>query len=186
MKSENKLIKILEKYDFIRPVKREVVKFNIASKSRVYKKILKQNSRWSFGSGYAYSIFSALRNFGFSVNMSSSRRFARISLVAASFIIIITGTLTITGYLENHNNIGRQSEIADNKMIIPLSGVISFVTGDVQIEDAGGNQHKAVAGDTVTANMKISTTGKKSVAERIVYGAFEQINLQQDKPQTYR
>ncbi len=169
MKNENKVIKILEKYDFVRPADRTVIKANISSKARVYKKIMKQESGWSFASGYAYSLFSILRNYGFSVNMSSARRFAQVSFVAASFVVILGGALTVNNYLNIFNGAGKQPEIAkDQSTIVPLTGMISFTIGTVTKKDNAGNLTTANAGDAVTEGMIITTTGKKSTADIFV------------------
>ncbi len=169
MKNDNKIIKILQKYDFVRPADSEIIKANIASKSRIYKKIMEQESGWSFGSGYAYSIFTTLRNYGFSISMSSARRFAQVSLVAASFIVILSGTLTVNRYLDYTRNGGKQPEFANvQSTMAPLSGMISFTVGDVTIEDAAGKQISAAAGYPVSEGMKIFTRGKKSTADIFV------------------
>lgn len=167
---KNKITDILKKYDFVRPVDREVIKANIASKERVYKKIIKQESGWSFGLGFAWSLFSALRNYGFSVRMSSARRLAQVSMAAASVIVILSGTLTLTRVYENYHNARIQTGITSVQQIVPLSGMISFVEGDVTIEDSAGNTVRAEAGDAVTGGMKVTTTGKKSVADIYVGG----------------
>jgi uncharacterized cupin superfamily protein len=161
----NKLIDILKKYDFVRPADREVIKANIASKERVYKKIIKQESGWSFGFGFAWSLFSALRNYGFSVSMSTARRLAQVSLVAASVIVIFSGTLTLTKVYQNYHAMPVQTGITSVQEMVPLSGMISFTAGNVTVEDSAGNTVKAEAGDVITQGMKITTTGKKSAAD---------------------
>lgn len=161
----NKIIDILKKYDFVRPADRAVIKANIASKERVYKKIIKQESGWSFGLGFALSLFSALRNTGFSVTMSSARRLAQVSMVAASVIVIFSGTLVFTGIYGKYQNARIQTGITSVQEIVPLSGMISFIEGNVTVEDSAGNEVRAQAGDAITGGMKITTTGKKSVAD---------------------
>ena len=165
MKNQNKIIDILKKYDFVKPAERAVIEANIESKERVFKKIVKQEAGWSFGLRFAWSLFTVLRSYGLSVKMSSARSLAQISLVTASVIVIFSGTLTVSRVYDNYRDERIQTRIATEQIIVPLSGMISFIEGNVTLEDSAGNTVRASAGDAITQGMKIITVGKKSFAD---------------------